>query len=108
MSCVSDWVERLEAAESERSRVSRPTARRIVARRLGLLPGTLENIVRGRVKQMREAVADAIRRAVVHEIERLESELEVARFGARRIGEAEVAAARDAIQEARKIIGGEP
>ena len=56
MSCVSDWVERLEAAESERSRVSRPTARRIVARRLGLLPGTLENIVRGRVKQMREAV----------------------------------------------------
>ena len=47
------WAGELEEREARRSGVSRVQARRIVARRTGLAPGTLENIKNRRTKGVR-------------------------------------------------------
>jgi ABC-type phosphate transport system auxiliary subunit len=51
-------------------------ARAIVARRLNLLPGTLENLRRNRVKDVRQRVADRLRAAYLRELEREHAGLE--------------------------------
>jgi ABC-type phosphate transport system auxiliary subunit len=51
-------------------------ARAIVARRLNLLPGTLENLRRNRVKDVRQRVADRLRAAYLRELEREHAALE--------------------------------
>jgi len=78
-----DWTRRLERAEASRTGLPIEDARKRVARRLGVLPGTLENIGKGRIKGIRNWVAQKIRQAVIREIEaeiaRLQHELEMAR-----------------------------
>jgi ABC-type phosphate transport system auxiliary subunit len=56
--------------------VSLSAARAIVARRLNLLPGTLENLRRNRIKDVRQRVADRLRAAYLRELEREHAGLE--------------------------------
>lgn len=78
-----DRALRLEAAEAERLGVTRRAARPSLARRLRIPAGTLENLLRERVKRvaadvwlsLEAAYAELLRR----EIERLTHELEMVR-----------------------------
>jgi hypothetical protein len=87
MSCVEsaarDWAKALEDREQKRSGVALPEARRAVARRIGVAPGSLENIRRHRTKGVRAWVYESIRaefmRESEKEIKRLEHELAMAR-----------------------------
>jgi hypothetical protein len=80
---VRDWAGRLIAHEASRSHSDKSVALRSVARRIGLAPGSLENVVRGRAKRLTLGITEAIRGAVIreleHEIARLHHELELAR-----------------------------
>ena len=61
----------------------RPQARLNVARALGVAPGTIENIQRGRLKRISGWLRDALRARVVRELEaevvRLQHEIDVYR-----------------------------
>lgn len=85
----------LEDRESARSGVPLAQARTIVARRLNLLPGTLENLRRNRVKDVRQRVADRLHAAYLRELERehaaLEHELQCLRATGRRPDSSEMA-----------------
>ena len=74
---------RLVVRERQRSHLDTSTAIRAVARRLGLSPGSLENLVRGRAKRITLSVAAAVRGAMVRELEneitRLTHELHLVR-----------------------------
>lgn len=70
----------------ERTRVdSMPVARQRLAGKLRIGVGTLENIVRGRVKRIDAAIRDRLQALLVRELEaeiaRLTHELEIARQG---------------------------
>lgn len=60
----------LENREKVRAGVSLKQARAIVARRLNVLPGTLENLRKGRVKDVRQRIADRLQAAYIRELER--------------------------------------
>lgn len=101
------WLSLLESRERSAGK-SAPGARATVARRLGVLPGTLENISRGRTKGVRAWIFETLRAAVIRdlegEIQKLEHELEVARLCASRLDEDEVFAAQAAIRNARRLL----
>jgi ABC-type phosphate transport system auxiliary subunit len=84
----------LENRERDRSGISLKQARAIVARRLNLLPGTLENLRNNRVKDVRQRVADRLRAAYLRELERehaaLEHELHCLRATGSRLDSSEV------------------
>jgi hypothetical protein len=71
--------------ERARSHLDTPNAIKTVARSIGLTPGSLENLVRGRAKRITLSVAAAVRRAMIRELEnevaRLTHELELVRAG---------------------------
>jgi hypothetical protein len=77
------WATELEAKEARRSGVSIRLARKTVAKRMNLAPGTLENLKNRRLKGVRVYVFERIRAAFMREAEaeiaRLEHGLEVAR-----------------------------
>ena len=87
MTCVDtfarDWTSRLQRREIARSEVTKPVARRMVAREIGVSPGTLENIERGRTKGVRGWIVERIKAAVIRELEAeirgAQHELEVVR-----------------------------
>lgn len=106
------WAAALEAMEKERTHVSVPVARRTVARRIGVAPGSLENLSRGRSKGVRVTIYEKIRaafiRACEQEMARLQHEMELARQAGRgphsgEIGEiqAHFAALRTLLKEGR-------
>ena len=88
------WVEKLEKTEAARTGVPVTVARRAVARRLGVSPGTVENIRRGRTKGVRAWIADRVANAVIREIENeirgLSHELQCARQCGARAGESQI------------------
>ncbi len=69
MRCVADWSAELERREQHRSGVRLMEARKRVAHRLGVAPGTLENIRRGRTKGVRAWIAERILNALMRELE---------------------------------------
>lgn len=73
----------LEDHAAEQGSMPVGVARKIVARRIGVSPGTLEGIRKGRTKGVREWVAERIRAAFIRELEaeiaRLSHELQMAR-----------------------------
>lgn len=99
------WVARLEYAEARRSGTIIPFARAALARRLGVAPGTLENIRNGRIKGLRHWIAERIRAAVIRELEleilRLEHDLFVARQSGAGAGSDEILAATASLEAAR-------
>jgi len=64
-----DWTDRLQRREIMRSGGTVPDARRVVARQIGVAPGTLENITRGRTKGVRGWIVERIKSAVIRELE---------------------------------------
>jgi hypothetical protein len=75
----------LEERESRRTGLPIPAARKSIARRLNVSPGSLENIARQRLKGVRawlyEKIRDEFLRDVEGEIGRLQHELDIARLG---------------------------
>lgn len=63
------WTKRLEGIERTRSGLPAEEVRPIVARRVGVAPGTLENIHRKRIKEPRKSLMDKLRSALVRELE---------------------------------------
>ena len=63
------WTKRLEGIERVRSGLPADEVRPIVARRVGVAPGTLENIHRKRIKEPRKSLMDKLRSALVRELE---------------------------------------
>ena len=105
---ASYLVRRLEDKEAKRSGLNVTEVRPIVARRVGIAPGTLENLRRGRIKAIKKHVYEwliaAADRELRAEIARLEHERAIlaAQAGSRTavdLGEVEahLAAARAAL-----------
>jgi len=104
---VAAFVERLEKIERSKG-VDRLTARQAVARRIGIAPGTVENIARGRKKSVAGWIENKIKRAVAHAIEQemraLEAELALVRASGIELRDDEMAAAQAAVDQARAIL----
>jgi hypothetical protein len=102
----------LRLIEIEASRTGMPAdlARDRIAGREGIGTGTVRNIVKGRVKAVAGWVRDRLRAAVIRELQneilRLEHELQMARLGADRPSDDEVAAAAAALATAKRFLGG--
>jgi hypothetical protein len=97
---------RLERIERERG-ADRDAARRTVARRIGIAPGTVENIARGRKKSVagwiEAKIKDAAINALEQEMRRLECELAMVRGGGGVSGDA-LASAAAALDRARELV----
>ena len=106
---VFAWTDELEKREAVRRSVSREDARPFLASRLGLLPGTIENIVRKRVKEPRGRVIDAIRAAFIRELEseirRCEHEIHLAMQGGSHPAADEISQAQTLLAQAKGLIG---
>lgn len=63
------WAARLENRERARTGWPLKTVRSIVAKRVGVSPGTLENLRRGRIKDPRQSLCDKLRAALVRELQ---------------------------------------
>ena len=104
---VTYQADRLVRTEMIESRVKRPDAERAVARRIGLSPSTLDELRRGRIKNV-DHIAGKIRRAFVGFLERqlvrIEAELATARMVDRDI---DYSAVEAAIAAAKKALGRE-
>lgn len=104
---VAAFVERLEKIERSKG-VDRLTSRQAVARRIGIAPGTVENIARGRKKSVAGWIENKIKRAVAHAIEQemraLEAELALVRASGIELRDDEMAAAQAAVDQARAIL----
>lgn len=102
------WARDLEDREIQRSAVTRPVARQIVARRLKVVPGALEGLYRGRLKSLRHDFVERLRGLVAdeltREIARLQRDLELARESDAGLDSDTLAAAQHAIEAARKLI----
>ncbi len=92
--------ERLEAPDLA-------TARQIVARKIGVPPGTVQNIQRDRIKfveRIEAKVRAAFMRMLEQEIAKATHELEIARRVSDRMDTAAIFAADAAVQDAKKLI----
>lgn len=102
-----DLAEGLIDDERARSRVKRPIAVANVARAAGLQPGTVENLIRGRLKYV-ERVERAINRLAVVSIERkiasLGNQLAIIRATALDPREPDILGAQAALDAARACI----
>lgn len=99
---------RLIGEEMERSRVKRDVALQRVARAAGLVPGTLANLMRGRLKHAERAEGALLRLLAVsveRKIGELENELAALRATARDNRDPDILGAESAIAAARECLG---
>ena len=98
---------RLIAEERMVRGIKRPEARRIVAYEAGLTPGSLENLERGRLKNV-DRVAAKLHALLARKIERriasLQHELFLAQQ-ASRVGSIDLERAEAALEEAKRALG---
>ena len=108
---VATLADRLVRSEMLLSGSKRGDAEKIVARKAGILPGTMENLRRGRLKHA-DGIGERLRRLLVAQIERqiagLESEIRVARATSQRVVDVDVLGAEAALQKARECLGKTP
>jgi len=96
----------------DRERLSSPdlqTARESVARKIGVPPGTIQNIQRDRIKfveRIEAKVRAAFMRMLEQEISKATHELEIAGRASDRADTAAIFAADAAVQNAKKMIEG--
>ena len=64
------WAAKLEEREQSRTGLSRSLARKRVASRIGVSPGTLENLQRDRIKGVRGWVLSKLRAAALADLQR--------------------------------------
>ena len=105
---VATLADQLVRSEMLLSGAKRCDAEKTVARKAGVLPGTMENLRRGRLKHA-HGIGERLRGLLVAQIERqiaaLETEVRIARetsFGA---VEADVVGAEIALKKARECLG---
>jgi hypothetical protein len=107
MSSVTTVVKDMILDEQRRSRVKRDEARRIVASKIGVAPGSLERLLAGRLVYV-ERIVDRINSYAANRIERkiaeLEHEVFLARHSASGISASDLAAAESAIEQARRAL----
>lgn len=103
-----DWGRSLEDREKARTGLPLAQARGRVANRLGVLPGTLENLRNGRAKEVASHVYARLRAAVIteleREIQRLSHEISIARQAGLDPRDDDFAAAETALAKARSEI----
>lgn len=103
-----EWARRLEDREASRSECPIAAARASVARRVGVSPGTLENLRNGRLKTVAvhifAGLRAAIERDIQAEIDALENELVAARAAGLELSEAPLRAAEAALGAARQAL----
>ena len=103
------WGRSLEEAEAMRSGTSIPEARKRIARKTGISPGTFENLRNGRLKSIGAHFYARLREAAIAEMEaeirRLSHEIDIARQAGCDARDDEMAAASAALAKARKLIG---
>lgn len=97
--------------EFERDRAGgKHAARRNLAGKLKVGIGTLENIIRDRVKSVDEKIRDRLQALLVEEykaeITRLTHELEIARQGGARLDSDQVGEIEAHLEQARSLLGG--
>lgn len=102
-----EFVTRLERA-AMRDGVKLAQAREIVARRVGVSPGTIESIRRGRVKRLAhdifEKLRAALERQLEREIEAAAHDLAMVRASGARVDAAAIFEAEAALERARSVI----
>lgn len=100
-------IERLES-DAMRAGCKLPDARAAIARRIGVAPGTLENIRRGRAKRLAHsvfaAITEAFERMLEKQIEAAEHELAKARACRTRFDEHRLVALDAAITTALMVL----
>ena len=88
------WSRYLEDLEARRTGSTVDAVRPAIARRLGVSPGSLEGLRKGRVKLVAAHLFDRLRAAVIrelqHEIRGLEHELSTLRTGGTRLDDPEI------------------
>lgn len=103
------WGRSLEEAEAMRSGTSIPEARKKIARKTGISPGTFENLRNGRLKSIGVHFYARLREAAIAEmdaeIRRLTHEINIARQSGFDARDDEVAAAEAALAKARTLMG---
>ena len=109
---VAQWVEALERDCMQRDGVKLPEARVTIARRLGVAPGTLENLRRNRTKGPRVGIVEKLRAAMIallqSEMRRLDAQLEMVRRCGGEHREHDIRAAAAALADARKVLSEAP
>lgn len=102
-----DWARQIEDREAGSSGVPVSTARKSIARRIGIAPGTLENLRKGRVKRVTASVYERLHTAVIRElqreIERCTHEIQIARQAGLDPRGADFSALEAAMAKARKM-----
>lgn len=102
------FARRLVDIEADRHGIGAELAKARIARREGVPASTLDNIVRGRVKQVaawvRDRLAQAVVREIQQEINKLEHELQIARLSADQPRDADLLAAETALAQAKILI----
>ena len=109
MTCAISLAQTLERKERARG-LSATEARRSVANKVRIGVGTLENLIRGRVKRVDAAIRDRLQALLVRELEgelaRLSHELEMARQGGTHPASQHISAIETHLAEARALMSG--
>lgn len=105
---VAGWARSLEDRRCSRG-MKLPEARRVLARDTGVSAGTFESLRRGRLKGVKNWIAERIRSAVIRdlqqEIARCTHELELARQAGLDPRSSDMAALETAVQKANELMG---
>ncbi len=108
VSTAAITADRLVRQEMLDRRVKKPEAMRRIAQEAGVAPGSIERLLKHRLKHVAR-VADRINAVLVRRIERrigeLEGELATARLASSRPDDAAIIAAQAALEEAKRHIG---
>ncbi|MBI1202648.1 MAG: hypothetical protein GC182_09075 [Rhodopseudomonas sp.] len=106
---ASRYIRIVEDAEADRLGLRIATARKFVATRIGVSPGTLENLRKLRSKVIPHWIMERIRSEFVavlrDEVHRLEHEISIARQAGRSHSDHDLAAAQTQLVAAKELLG---
>jgi hypothetical protein len=109
---IRDWIVEAEDNEVRRSGNERAAARNTIASKIGISAGTIENLRRRRIKDLRGSIRDRIVDFMVGDLEkemaRLQHNLEVARLCADRPDADAVIEAQTLLARAKRLIEEKP
>ena len=108
MSAAATLYRKLEDREAARTHLNRPVVRERLARAIKATPGTLRNLVSGRLKRaeyLEDAIRNAFIRSLENEIQALTHEMEMARLCSDRPDTSAIFAAEAALAEAKRLLG---
>jgi hypothetical protein len=104
-------VRRLISIAANRNDIPRREAVKVVSRHTGISAGTIENLERGRLKNVAGWQRDRLRAQLIkelhHEIMALETELQLTRMASDRPDTLGIAEVESAIAKAKQILAGE-